>query len=349
MVHVFAGGTATSLIRSVTDDTAEPLGNLVAETGFAATAGSVMPGTQLYLLGNQFQGSNQGIGRLTIPVDPMLGVTGMPAPEFTEYPTPVDWFAPNYGTPIFAQNGQVVHYVVACELSQPTNGASLWVGSSDGPPAEVATGQRTDLLMNPLLYAYVNNASFVVFLGKGGKGPGVSAYAYGSAADLSKTTPFALQANDVSVPFALVPSLANDGFALFLASVDSTTSVSIWGGTVHPAGFSSLGQTPPPALAQLASQFTASTFAALNGPTVDADTIYMAGPTFTSDGVNFSWTLRDGTPLLLEWPAYTTTSTTVIAAGAAPLGLFTLVVWMEYQGTTFMVNAQKLFCTETGG
>jgi hypothetical protein len=312
----------------------------------------VTPGTTLFLQGVQQGGTApQSIGQLAVTVDPNQGVqsTTTTPPVFTPYDTPSDCTSSgnNINRLCFAPDGAAERYAVTCDL--PNSVSSLWVGGSAIAPIEVVTGPSNGLGLSPDAYAYVSGMHFLAFQAQTGIASG--GYSYGTPNDLGFVTPFALVADQSSIPFSLAPLPTNDGFALFLASVATGfSSASLWGGPVHTTDFASLGMTPPPDLKQLVETSNVTSFGGLGMPTADADTLYLAGSNIAMNAVNLSWTLRDGTPLLLEFPVYTTTTTTVVAAAAAPLAPETVVVWIEYTSTmSYSVSAQKLLCAMTGG
>jgi hypothetical protein len=251
----------------------------------------------------------------------------------------------------------VVRYAAGC--SQQSN-ASLWLGNSDAAtmPTLVASGMTTDMLMNPVMYGYVASEHFIVF--RGATDFSTEGFGYGTtAAALGAAPPqlFNLVSGQIVQPFALVPTVAGDAFTLFAASVDpSLKSASIWAGVVAPSGFATLGQTSA-ALTQIYSTMNVPGVGFSNSVSTDAKSIYLAGASVDGTKVQLGWTRRDGTPLVMQQTVHTTTNptctaatncNTVLTAAAAPLGISTLVVWVEQTPATppqTTVYAVVLLCT----
>jgi hypothetical protein len=342
---------------------------IVTSGGFNPVGAVVVPGTSIMLEGRlpgAYGTQAPGLGALTFPIGATMEEAVQPtaSPAFTPWPTPADCQQGN-GFPgniaVTPPDGSgLVRYVTACRVNTPVNGATLWVGGSDAtmPPVQVATGTRSDTLMNPQVYAYLANEHFIGFTANSGIASG--AYAFGSdptqlAASLANLT---LSSNQAGIPMALVPDPANDGFAFFAASVDPTLlGGSLWSGTVHPADYSSLKQTPPPMLAQFYSATTITTVSGVDNPTVDAKSIYSAGASFDGTTVNLNWFRRDGTPLVVQQQLYSSTNATcttthtcntVMAAAVAPLGSFVVAVWSEQttgSNPTYSVSGLKMLCS----
>lgn len=217
-------------------------------------------------------------------------------------------------------------------------------------------GLKSDTLMNPGLYAFVNGQHFVTFQANGFA---AGAFAYGAtpAAIASSFTPLNIVTGQASSAMGLVPSPANDAFTLFVASVDpGLANASIWAGSVTPAGFPSLAKTPPPVLTEIFSTTAVTSVGGVDDATSDASYIYGAGASFGQTDVLFTWTRRDGTPLVVEQQISTTanatcsanqTCNTIQAAAAASIGSTVLVAWTEQTATTpptYLVNGLRLIC-----
>jgi hypothetical protein len=373
-LHIVASnsGSGTVILRTLIDQGSGNLGPVVVfgamsdggmgNGAFSPITASIVPGGPLMVHGNLFQsymGVSATLGDLAFPLDASEEVQPMPAPTLTSWPTPdpcvnMGYFSHEaFSTPV---NG-VISYAVAC--GSGSSAASLWIGDSQSAttPTMVASGQKNDLLMNPTAYAVLGGQSFVTYAGNNGAMSG--AFAYGtSAVALAHTFPFALVAGQGGFSTGLVPLPANDGFALFMVSVTpSLNSGSLWSGPVHPADYAGLGSTPPPTLHQLPSPANVGDLAPLIPSATDADTIYGAASTVSKTSVDLTWTLRDGTPLVLNQLVYSSANAmctasdscnTILAAAAAPLGAATVVVWTEQTSDTppvTTVKATKLLCS----
>jgi hypothetical protein len=375
-VIVSNSGSGNLVVRSMINQGSGNLGPVVtfgvnpgdggsSNGAFSPTTASVTPGGQLTLHGNLFQqymGVSAALGDLSFPLDSNEQVTAATPPTFTAWQTPDacvtnGYFAKQAFTPV--TNG-VTSYVAAC--ADNSNAASLWMGDSQPTttPTMLATGMKNDLLMNPTAYALVSGQSFITYSASSSTPTG--AFAFGTtAAALTTPTSFALTAGQVGFSTGIVPLPANDGFALFMVSVTPNLAMGgLWDGPVHPADFTTLGSTPPPTLHKLATIGNIGDIAPIAPSASDATTIYSAASTISKTQVDFSWTLRDGTPLVLNQKVYSSANATcmsndscntILAAGAAPLGLGTLVFWTEQTTDTppvTTVNAVEFVCATSG-
>ena len=362
MVHVIVNdkNTGTVYIRSLTSDPTNTVGNFTTWSGpatapgaFDAVAGWVAPGGggSLYVQGSG--GPNRSIGQLVFPLDSQQGV--LPNPSETDYLTPADCLGQNHPGRVFVAQDPTTgsaHYFTSCELGGTPATASTWIGSDgpNSPPVQVGTGMATDPAMNPSAFAYVNGNAFVVYNGQNGVGSG---YAFGPDSALGPfTTLPALVTNQLAFFMAPTPTATNDGFVTFAASLATDmSSASFWSGAVPLGSLPDLATSPTKLLTRY---FSAADPTALNdvggfqSPTFDANGIYGAAPTLSSNAANVDWFLPDGQMLVAEQQVYATSQYTVIAAGAASLELpKVVVVWVEHDGSTppiFQVRAQILNC-----
>jgi hypothetical protein len=333
--------------------------------GFQAVGGAVVPGSSVALYGTQQNTTGPNtIGQTSVALDTSNGrdaVESSPPPTYLSWMNPSDCTANNAQIRALAVTGPdasgVVRYVVTCAQS---NAASLWLGTSDAtaPPTMVATGMTTDQLMKPSLYAYVANEHFVVF--KGASDFSTQAFGYGvtpAALGAMQPQPFNLVANQIAQTFAVIPTVAGDALTFFMASIDpGLQSASVWTGIVSPSGYATLGQTSQ-ALKQIFSTTSVAGVGFSNNINTDAKSVYLGGASVDGTNVQFSWTRRDGTPLVLQQTLHTTKNATcslasncntVLTAAAAPLGMSTLVVWVEQTAATppqTSVYAVRLLCT----
>jgi hypothetical protein len=387
-VHVAAhAATSTWFLRSVVDViVGNPLGPLstlgtpppcttnadcttkscnqgkCALESFDATAGWVAPGSSLVLQGVLMDAVGSvapGLAEAAFSLSSSDETVQVMPPKYKGWPTP-----PDCGPGVGFVSGRGVwgqasaRYVVSCNLMNAPSGpnASLWIGSNDSSttPVQVATGMTSDILMNPSSYAFVNGQHFVAFGGKPSafSALGMGAFAYGpDAASLQKATPLTIVPNMGTIPMGLAPLPTNDGFVLFLAAIDPTLSNgSFWTGPVKTADFAGLAQTPPPTLNKVLSSTMITTLASANSAATCPQGIVAAGASLDQHSVRLSWFDADGTPLVLEMPVYTSTSSKITQAAAAPLGIATLVVWIEKwespSAVSYAVNATKLLCTK---
>lgn len=358
MVHVVLNSKTDGsvIVRSLSSDPTNTVVNKATYggqgQGFSFTPVSGWAGAQQLLVQGS-GGPNGGIGQVVFQVDSQKGVLGTPAPTQSSYQTPPECLPPNHpGRVLVVQNGGTdVHYVAACELSNNT--ASVWFGSGTAPPVKEGGGGSSDLATNPNVYGYVNGTNFVGFSPQGGIG---GAFAYGPDGPLPTPAGLTIVPGEIGVLLATAPltdDASNDGLAVFAASVTSDMSKgSLWSGAVHLADFPTLATSPATLLKPFLKTTAVSGVAAFQRVTTDAAGVYAAGATFTANAVHFGWFTRDGTPLVIEDEVYKTSTTTVLGAAAAPLGLPTVVVvWVEKDGANppnFTVSGQKLICVTSG-
>ncbi len=239
--------------------------------------------------------------------------------------------------------------MASCELSTTPPTATTWIGNDSAAPIQLGSGAQSDTLMDPSFFSYANGTSLVAYNGQGGL---MGGYTFGTDTSMSPLSSFTLETGKVGFIIATVPTLQDDGFVMFAASLaPDMSSASLWSGSVPITDLPSLATKPTSLLTRYLVVPTASALtnvAAFQNPTSDGSFIYGAGATFSSNAVNVSWFERDGTPLAIEESAYTTSTYTVIAAGAAPLGAPKVaVVWVEHDGASppiFQVRAQIMNC-----
>jgi hypothetical protein len=351
MVHVVVDdpGLERFLVRTVFDDT-NPVGPLAVFSdgnlpGFHPQIGWAASG-QLSLHGQ----AQYGLVRVDIPVDPDQGVGTNLAPA--GIPVPVECSQTGHIARVaFARDGDAARYLMACPQDPGDAGpamALLYAGDTTAMPTLIATDDPGAPIMRPDLYTFVDGTSLVTFsLDSAG-----NFFSYGiTPQELAKLQPFKLTAApSVAQGLFAIPPLAGDtGVAVLSAFFDKDTGKGqFWAGPVVTKDFGSLSQTPPPSLGSIAEAPVLAEVAPLQNPTWDATGIYTAGATQDKSAVRFSWLQRDGKPLVFAQQVYLATMTTVVVAGAAPLGDFTrLVVWIEQSAgppTQYLVRGQKLIC-----
>jgi hypothetical protein len=362
MVHVIVNekNLGAVVVRSLTNDPTNTVANIVTYAGpatapssYEAVGGWVAMGGGVTLFTGGFDSLSQSITQLAFPLDPNAGV--LPNPVQTNYNTPSDCQSPNNPGRAFVvqdpTNG-TVHYFTSCNINSSPPTASTWMGNDDPAtqPIQVGAGMGGDVDMNPGAFSYVNGTGLVSYDGQTVTG---ATFAFGPDAAFGPPTMMP-QLMSGQLPFVLsaTPAASGDGFVTFAASLASDmSSASLWGGSVPIASLPKLGNNPTKVLTRF---FAAQNPTALAGAgafqtlTSDANGLYAAGPTFTSGAVNLEWFERDGTPLVTEQQVYSTTSYTVLAAGAAPLGApKVVVVWVEHDGASppnFQVRGQLLDC-----
>jgi hypothetical protein len=347
-VHVLVSNraTGTMYVRSIIDDP-NPVGNLVKYGGpagpsFQFAGGWVDPGKLLHVVGSL---GNTGISVMPIPVDPYKGV-GSPG-SLSAVPTPMACQSPNRVDRLqVVHDGTGVRYAVSCVLGTTTN-ASLWVGGSDPSILfQVATGMQNDLAMRPSLYAWQNGIHLIGV----SQDMGTGGFFFGPDGALGATpVPFTIDPNQSSILMGATPLPDGSGVALFAASIDpNLTSGSIWGGSVQALDYSKLGEVPPPVLGKYFSFTDVSKAAGFTSPTFDENHVVTAGSSLTKDAVYFDLLKRDGTPLVIEQQVYAAMGTTILTAVAAPLGLQSVVIWIEQDGANppnYVVQGQLMVCT----
>ncbi len=351
MVHVVVDdpGLERFLVRTVFDDT-NPLGPLAYFSdgnlpGFHPQIGWSANG-QLSLHGP----AQYGLVRVDIPVDPDQGVGTTTSPSGIQVPAGCTQTG-HLTRVAFARDGDVARYLLACTQDPGDGGPAvslLYAGDTTAMPTLIASDDPGAPLMHPDLYTYVDGTSLVTFsLDSAG-----NFFSYGiTPQDLAKLQPFKLTAAPSVAQglFALPPLAGDTGVAVLSAFFDKDTGKGqFWAGPVLTKDFGTLSQTPPPSLGPIANVPVLADVAPLQGPTWDTAGIYAAGATQDKGSVRFSWLQRDGKPLVFAQQVYVATATTVVVAGAAPLGDFTrLVVWIEQSAdspATYLVRGQKLLC-----
>jgi hypothetical protein len=326
---------------------------------FTPVAGWPNPGMEVHFqgyLGSNYATTQPGLGEFLISMDPnneWAQVTPTP-PTATTNPLPSDCVqGVGFPSRMAFQGGAKSPYAVVCKKQNVAMGmpdSSLWVGALDGStPNVVGQGMKNDALMNPMLYNTLSGVPFIEYQSIGSMNMlGSAFYGYGAnPANLSTMLPLTVVANQSSLALGVTPLTTNDGFVLFLGSIDVTTgNASIWAGPVKTADFANLKTTPPPTLQKAATIANALTDLGLGVPLADTNNVWMAGPTFDKKQVLLSWFKRDGTPLLMGWSVYTAPMTNgVIYAAAAPMGIATLVVWVEQlPNNMYQMTGQKLVC-----
>src|SRR6185437_11697827 len=199
------------------------------------------------------------------------------------------------------------------------------------------------------LFRSVNGNGIVSYDGQGITG---SSFAFGLDDMFGQPVTLSpLVAGQSSFVFAAVPTAAGDGFVTFAGSIDmNMSSASLWNGAVPFGTLPMLPAEPTKLFTKFSSTTAITDVGAFPWANYDASFIYAAAPTFSNDSVTLEWFERDGTPLVVEQKVYATTSYTVIAAGAAPLGTKVVVVWVEHDGSSppnFQVRGQLLDCTKS--
>lgn len=352
MVHVVVNDKTAGkmIIRSLVDDPTATVGNLASLSGgFTPVGGWVTPGASLFVQGSigNVAGTVGGIGQVTFSVDPQKGVTG--TGSFSPYATPSDCKSPGHVQNLaVTQEGTDTYYIASCASSDTSpSSATLWLGnvSSQGV-GMVSSGMSTDAAMKPDVYLSVGGVRFVSFKGEMGQGGG---FAYGTKpTDLATFHPVDLVSGQTGSIMAGAPD-ATGGLAIFAASVGSGfTGASLWSGDLTTSGLDTLSTSASTALQQV---YTVSDIAKAGGfshATTDQSAVLMAGPTLDSKSVTFDWFTRDARALVVEQVVYTTSSATVVAAGAAPLGSHYVVVWVEQDSAgAFQVVGQRLLCSQS--
>jgi hypothetical protein len=334
--------------------------NTCNPVNFNPKTGWANPGMDVHFqgsLGSTFGTTQAGLGEIVFSIDAnneWAQVTPTP-PTATTNPLSSDCVpGVGYPTRMAFQGGAKSPYAVVCQKQNVPMGmsdASLWVGALDGTtPSLVTQGMKNDTLMQPMLYTTLGGVPFIEFQSNGMMGMlGSAFYAYGAnPTNLGTMLPLTVVANESTVSLGTTPLTTNDGFALFLGSIDVTTGVaSIWAGPVKSADLTNLKMTPPPTLQKAASVANALTDLGIGVPLADGNNVWMAGPTFDKRQVLLSWFKRDGTPILTNSSIYTAPMTNgVVYAAAAPMGLTTLVVWLEQlPNNMYQVTGEKLICT----
>lgn len=351
MVHVLVEdpGHDSVVVRTVFDDPS-PLGALTLfnngnTPGFRPQIGWAANG-QLAIHGR----AKYSLLRVDFPVDPDKGVGANGTPTGIQVPTEclqtgsIDRVA-------FARDGDVARYVMVCPQDQADAGppvALLYSGDVTAMPTLIATDDPTAPVMQPDLYTFVDGTSLVTFT----QNMSGAFFSYGiTPQDLAKVQPFKLTAAPgvAQGVFALPPLAGDTGVAVISAFFDKNTGKGqFWAGPLLTKDFGSLSQTPPPSLAPIAEVTVLADVAPIQNPTWDAAGIHGAGATQDKSSVRFSWFTRDGKPLVFAQPVYTATGSTILVAGAAPLGDFArLVVWIEQSADSppqYVVKGQKLIC-----
>jgi hypothetical protein len=335
--------------------------NTCVPLSFYTRTGWAVPGMNVHFQGYLGSGYGTtvpaGLGEFTIAVDSNEWLQPTTTPSVITNPVPPDC-GQGVGNPgkFALQGGSSTPYALSCNKQNIPVGmadSSLWIGAFDGNmPVEVAQGMKNDPLMNPMLYTKVSGESFVTFQSNGTMTMlGTGTYSYGpSASALTTMWPLVPVANESSVALGLAPLTTNDGFVLIAAALNSVTADgSLWVGPVKTADFPMLTKTPPPTLKKVfAAANVLTELGGLGVPQTDPNYIWVAGPTFDQRHVMLNWFKRDGTPILMEWPVYTAPSTNgVVYAAAAPMGLATIVVWLEQlPGSMWQLTGQKLICQQ---
>lgn len=357
LVHVIVNDQTAQqmVIRTVRNDPASPLvGPIVKVDRFSYAGGwaEPAPGT-LHVQGSHFDVGNgsTALGEMNFEVGDFQGI--MSQGTFVGYPTPAACNGPDNNRPsrmVVSAAKPVARFLATCvsdDLANPGKlKASLWgAASTDASATQIAAGLPDEPLMNPQYYAFEAGQHFVAL---GGDKVPTAAFAFGpNLGDLSKTHAFQIDPPNLSIYTGLVPLLGDTGIALFVASVDpGFTSARLYGGALTPQQYGALGTAPQTVLPTLVQGTEVTKMAPVSRPVVDDKGIIAASSTLGQDSVRVSWLRRDATPLVLGQEVYSTTTTSIISAVAAPAGATKLVVWIEKGGNgVTTVKGRRLLCT----
>jgi hypothetical protein len=350
-------------VRSIIDDPTQSLGDVVAVGGADSgpsidfqPADGLAAGGNLLIFGasNFIPGIPSGVGEMSFPLDPFKGATSTGA-AFSPYSSqPSDCQQGGYvDRMVFAPPavGAEARYLLTCVLPSLDGGqlATLYAGGQLAPPVAIASNDPSDVSMLPTAYTLTGGTHIAFYQ----TDQGGLAYAYGATeGDLGALKPMAFsQAPSVlQGVFGLVPAIANDGITLAGGFFDMTTGMGqLFAGAVPVADYGLLGSMPPGDLKHIGDFKSLDEIGSFSRPLADDKTLVFAGAPFTGHSVLLDWIQRDGTPLLLGSPVYTTASAATIAAAAAPFGPLhkELVVWIEKDGSSppqYDVKGLQLLC-----